>query len=201
LTEIKPWRRLPAIASIRASAIRLQEAIDRGEWVVSMADRIPLGTSGRVSWIPFLGEPAPFPQGPFILAALLKAPVFTMFCLREGRTYRVWFERLSNRLELPRSEREERLREAMEIFVPGWRRGSYRRRCNGTISSISGARRASRHQAGTETPAQFGSSRHPVAVGWSNWLQVIVHDPVASTRPLGHGLLPRNALLSSAVRE
>jgi predicted LPLAT superfamily acyltransferase len=99
------------------TAILLQQAVDRGEWLVSMADRIPLGTSGRVSWIPFLGEPAPFPQGPFILAALLKAPVFTMFCLREGRTYRVWFERLSDRLELPRSEREERLREAMVIFV------------------------------------------------------------------------------------
>jgi predicted LPLAT superfamily acyltransferase len=98
-------------------AVLLKEAVDRGEWVVLMADRIPVGTSGRVSWVPFLGELAPFPQGPFILAAVLKAPVFTMFCLREGGTYRIWFERLSDRLELPRSERAERLRDAMEIFV------------------------------------------------------------------------------------
>jgi predicted LPLAT superfamily acyltransferase len=98
-------------------AIVLKEAIERGEWVVSVADRVPIGQSSRVSWLPFLGEPAPFPQGPFILAALLKAPVFTMFCLREGEAYRVWFEKLADRLELPRRQRGERLQAAMELFV------------------------------------------------------------------------------------
>ncbi len=98
-------------------AVLLQEAIERGEWVVSVADRVPIGTSARVSWLPFLGEPAPFPQGPFILAALLKAPVFTMFCLREGAIYRVWFEKLADRLELPRGERGERLQAVMTQFV------------------------------------------------------------------------------------
>jgi predicted LPLAT superfamily acyltransferase len=98
-------------------AMVLKEAVERGEWVVSVADRVPIGQSGRVSWLPFLGEPAPFPQGPFILAALLKAPVFTMFCLRDGKTYRVWFEKLADRLELPRGQRGERLQATMELFV------------------------------------------------------------------------------------
>jgi predicted LPLAT superfamily acyltransferase len=98
-------------------AVLLKEAIERGEWVVSVADRVPIGNAERVSWLPFLGAPAPFPQGPFVLAALLKAPVFTMFCLREDKTYRVWFEKLTDRLELPRRERGERLQAVMALFV------------------------------------------------------------------------------------
>ena len=98
-------------------AMLLPQAIERGEWVVSVADRVPAGQSGRISWLPFLGAPAPFPQGPFILAALLKAPVYTMFCLREGVTYRVWFDKLADRIELPRKQRAERLQEAMALFA------------------------------------------------------------------------------------
>jgi predicted LPLAT superfamily acyltransferase len=98
-------------------AMLLHQAIERGEWVVSVADRVPIGDSGRVSWLPFLGASAPFPQGPFILAALLKAPVYTMFCLREGVTYRVWFDKLTDRLLLPRKQRAEHLQAAMASFV------------------------------------------------------------------------------------
>jgi predicted LPLAT superfamily acyltransferase len=98
-------------------AIVLREAVERGEWVVSVADRIPVGASGRVCRVPLLGEAAPFPEGPFILAALLGAPVFTMFCLREGGAYRVWFEPLAERLVLPRREREERLHTVVEVFA------------------------------------------------------------------------------------
>ena len=98
-------------------AMLLQQAIERGEWVVSVADRVPAGGPGRISWLPFLGAPAPFPQGPFILAALLRAPVYTMFCLREGVTYRVWFDKLTDRLELPRKQRAEHLQAAMASFV------------------------------------------------------------------------------------
>ncbi|MEM7021146.1 MAG: glycosyltransferase [Pseudomonadota bacterium] len=98
-------------------AILLREAIERGEWVVSVADRVPIGQSDRICWLPFLGRPAPFPQGPFILAAILKAPVYSMFCLREDATYRVCFDKLADRLELPRKQRVERLEEVMSLYV------------------------------------------------------------------------------------
>ncbi len=43
----------------------------------------------------FLGQPAPFPEGPFRMAAMLKAPVVTMFGLyRGGRCYDIEFEAL-----------------------------------------------------------------------------------------------------------
>jgi predicted LPLAT superfamily acyltransferase len=40
-----------------------------------------------------------------------------MFCLREGVTYRVWFDKLTDRLELPRKRRAEHLQAAMASFV------------------------------------------------------------------------------------
>ncbi|MEQ9151197.1 MAG: glycosyltransferase [Parvibaculum sp.] len=88
------------------TAILLQEAVARGEWVVMAGDRVPVSGNERISWAPFLGEPAPFPQGPHILAALLKCPVYLLFCLREGTRHRVHFERMAERIELPRKDRE-----------------------------------------------------------------------------------------------
>jgi predicted LPLAT superfamily acyltransferase len=99
------------------TAIQLKEAIDRGEWVVSVADRIPPEESRRIVRVPFFGEPAAFPQGPFILASLLDAPVSTMFCMRENGTYRVSFEKLAERIDLPRNEREPRVRAFVGQFV------------------------------------------------------------------------------------
>jgi predicted LPLAT superfamily acyltransferase len=98
-------------------AILLKEDVDRGEWVVSVADRIPVGAPGRVTWVPFLGEPAPFSQGPFILASVLEIPIFTMFSLREDATYRVWFEKLADGLQLRQGARDELLREVIGRFV------------------------------------------------------------------------------------
>jgi predicted exporter/predicted LPLAT superfamily acyltransferase len=91
------------------TAIRLKERIDRGEWIAIAGDRTPVLSNGRVSRVPFLGEPAPFSQGPYILAALMDCPVFLMFCLRDGAGYRVTFEPFAERVDLPRRDREAAL--------------------------------------------------------------------------------------------
>lgn len=95
----------------------LKDAIEAGEWVVSVADRVSVQARSRVVWTPFLGEPAPFPQGPFILASLLEAPVYTLFCLKEGAGYRLHFEKLADRLQLPREDRDARLRAAVAAYA------------------------------------------------------------------------------------
>lgn len=89
------------------TAILLQEAVANGDWVVMAGDRIPVTGNERISWVPFLGKPAPFPQGPHILAGLLKCPVHLLFCLREGAHHRIYFERFAERVELPRKGRNE----------------------------------------------------------------------------------------------
>ena len=88
------------------TAILLREKIERGELLVIVGDRTPPAESGRVVTADFLGAPALFPQGPFILAALLECPVFLFVCAHEQRGYCVHFEPFAERIELPRGRRE-----------------------------------------------------------------------------------------------
>jgi predicted LPLAT superfamily acyltransferase/glycosyltransferase involved in cell wall biosynthesis len=99
------------------TAIALQERIDAGDWVMIAGDRTPVTGQSRVSIVPFLGEPAPFSQGPYILAALLECPVYLLFCLREGDHHRYHIEKLAEAVELPRGRRDEALRSYAAAFA------------------------------------------------------------------------------------
>lgn len=101
------------------TAILLKEKIDKGELVVIVGDRTPAaeGTGTRVSRVDFLGEPAPFAQGPFILASLLDCPVYLFFCLRQRGRYRIYLEAFAERVELPRRERLERLQGYLQQYA------------------------------------------------------------------------------------
>jgi predicted exporter/predicted LPLAT superfamily acyltransferase len=93
------------------TAIALAERVERGEWIAIAGDRTPMGAAGRTSLVPFLGSPAPFAQGPYILAALMKCPVFVLFCLRDEGGHTAYFEKFSDRIELPRRDKEACLAE------------------------------------------------------------------------------------------
>jgi predicted LPLAT superfamily acyltransferase len=88
-----------------ASAVLLNERVAAGEFVVIAGDRVPL-SAGQTTQVDFLGYPAPFPVGPYVLAALLKCPLYLLGCIHEGDTYAVHFERLAECVELPRGRRE-----------------------------------------------------------------------------------------------
>lgn len=60
-------------------SLELVAALRRGEVVAVQGDRA-LGTRGDVL-IPFLGGPAPFPLGPFLLARAAGVPLVPAFCL------------------------------------------------------------------------------------------------------------------------
>jgi predicted LPLAT superfamily acyltransferase len=87
------------------TAIMLRERVARGEFVVIVGDRMPPGPSARVSWVRFLGRPAPFPQGPFYLAAMLRCPVLLIFCLKHKGRYRMYFEAFCDASALARCDR------------------------------------------------------------------------------------------------
>jgi predicted LPLAT superfamily acyltransferase len=59
-----------------ATAMELSEATGRGEWVVMMGDRMPVSANARAVKVDFLGAPAALPQGPFVLAAALRCPIY-----------------------------------------------------------------------------------------------------------------------------
>jgi len=89
------------------TAVLLKERVDRGEILVIVGDRTPAADNGRSTNALFLGQTAPFPQGPMILAHLLECPVYLFFCLKRGRRYDLHLERFAERVELPREAREE----------------------------------------------------------------------------------------------
>jgi predicted LPLAT superfamily acyltransferase len=91
------------------TAIALKEKIALGELLVIVGDRTPPADNDRVVLADFLGHPAPFPQGPFVLAHLLECPVYLFFCLKEGERYRVHLEHFADRVILSRRERKSAL--------------------------------------------------------------------------------------------
>jgi predicted LPLAT superfamily acyltransferase len=99
------------------TAIQLRDKIDRGELLVIVGDRTPPAESGRICYADFLGRPAPFAQGPFILASLLECPVYLFFCLRDGGRYRVYLEHFAEQIELPRQERAARLQDYVQRYA------------------------------------------------------------------------------------
>lgn len=91
------------------TAIALQQRIDAGDWLFIAGDRTPVGGGRRTSPVPFLGVPAEFSQGPFLMAALLDCPVYLFFCRRENGHYRLDVEPFAERIVLPRGRRGEAL--------------------------------------------------------------------------------------------
>ncbi|MEG3767583.1 acyltransferase [Alteromonas sp. 14N.309.X.WAT.G.H12] len=100
-----------------ALMIQLRDKIDQGESLVIVGDRTSVSVSGRVSYVDFMGFPAPFSQGPFILASLLECPVYLLFCLREKTGYHMIFEHFSTPLTLPRKDRQSHLDEVIARFA------------------------------------------------------------------------------------
>jgi KDO2-lipid IV(A) lauroyltransferase len=84
------------------SSLRLIRALRRNEIVAIQLDRV--AGAGGVRWLPFLGAPAPFPSGPFVLARLAGSPVIPVFAPRLGRRhYRV---EIGEPVAVPRAARD-----------------------------------------------------------------------------------------------
>jgi predicted LPLAT superfamily acyltransferase len=59
--------------------------------------------------VPFLGTPAAFSHGPYVLAHLLGCPVYLLFCLRRQGHHELVLERFAESIRLPREGREASL--------------------------------------------------------------------------------------------
>ena len=100
-----------------AAAMTLAASMENGDWAVILADRIAPGGKSPSVWAPFLGQDAPFPAGPFILASALKCPVYTLFSVRQEGRYRVILRKFSERLDFPRKGREAALQGTVNRFA------------------------------------------------------------------------------------
>ena len=89
-----------------AVMLQLSQRLENGEWLAIAGDRVPLH-GGRNVEVDFLGHPALFPQGPWLLAGLLKCPVNLMYCLKHQGRYRVILEPFTDAVLWRRSDREQ----------------------------------------------------------------------------------------------
>lgn len=96
----------------------LEEELKNHTKIGIMGDRTSADTKGRVIEVPFLGELAPFPVGPFLLMGLLKSPVYMLFCLRTKKNeYDVFVRPFSDTIHLPRKNREENLKQYLTDYA------------------------------------------------------------------------------------
>ena len=100
------------------TSIHLKERVEKGEFISLLGDRVTEGARSRSSTVSFLGHPASFPHGPFILSSLMDCPVFLIFCLRQGMwEYNIHIEKFEEKIVLPRKERSERLDQCITKYV------------------------------------------------------------------------------------
>ena len=117
LERIDPAVRDAVIPIGRPDAmLQVRECFRAGGIVGMLADRTPNGE--REVLAPFLGAPAAFPAGPFVVASLLEAPVFLFSAVRiaPGR-YRITFEPFAERIVLRRAHRAADLHEIVARFA------------------------------------------------------------------------------------
>jgi len=99
-----------------AITLAIAETCRAGGIVALLADR------GRahetLHRVDFLGEPAPFPIGPWLLASTLQVPVMLCFGLyRGGRRYTLSFEPFMERVAIPRETRQQALDETLRCYA------------------------------------------------------------------------------------
>lgn len=100
-----------------ATAMLLADRANAGEFIVIAGDRTPVTGDEHTSEVDFLGAKARMPQGAFILAGLLKVPVYLLFCVKEEGVYHIYAERFSDQLTLPRKQRKEVLDSTVQDYA------------------------------------------------------------------------------------
>ncbi len=86
--------------------LAIKQATDAGEIVALLVDRARPGDAAVTA--SFLGEDAPFPTAPWVIATMLRVPVVLAFGLyRGGREYELAFEVFSEELVAERHNRQQ----------------------------------------------------------------------------------------------
>ncbi|MDP8098899.1 glycosyl transferase family 2 [Pasteurella atlantica] len=96
--------------------LELHNKLAQGEWIAIAVDRIPLKGDKSLA-VDFLGKKADFPQGAWLLSSLLKAPINTIFCLKENGKYILKLRRFSEALQGSGQQRKQNIAIAMQQYA------------------------------------------------------------------------------------
>ncbi|WP_221793285.1 hypothetical protein [Oceanobacter mangrovi] len=104
------------------TAIRMLDKIAAGEFIVIVADRTSVQHRDRSISARFLERDAWLPEGPFVLASILKSPVYFMSCLRTGKQagrpqFEADFRLYTNKLVLNRKDRQMSIGQAAQDYA------------------------------------------------------------------------------------
>jgi predicted LPLAT superfamily acyltransferase len=107
--------RVIALGSMDA-LIKAKHALDQGAMLAMLGDRT--GLNDKTTHADFMGRPAPFPTGPFLLAAALHCPVLLVFGIYlGGNRYELFCEPFADRIVLPRKDREGALQGYVQAYA------------------------------------------------------------------------------------
>ena len=98
------------------SVLEIKSRIERGEHVAILGDRIGLG--GNSVEVDFMGAPALFPAGVYVLAALMRCPVYLFIAVHTPpNRYDIYCEPFAERIVLPRKARLEGARQYAQQYA------------------------------------------------------------------------------------
>lgn len=100
-----------------ATAMLLSERIEQGGFVAIAGDRVPVNNPENSLQVNFLGAPAALPLGPFALASILRAPLVSLFCLREESGFGVYFKQLADAQPVPRRARQAWFQQLAQAYA------------------------------------------------------------------------------------
>jgi predicted LPLAT superfamily acyltransferase len=125
LQELNPKYTLRVISAAEIgpqTIIMIQDRLAAGEMVVITGDRTSANTRNKYLTASFLGRNAPFGYGPFFLAALLNAPTYFVFALRQkdvsiSSHYDMHVHKSPVNFNCPRKNRDERIETLVRLYV------------------------------------------------------------------------------------
>jgi len=106
---------IDADQSSASLGLAISDALKLGDSVGFLGDRYRPGD--RTTSCEFLGSPAKFPVGPFIIASIFRAPVVTVFGIYVDGRYEVHCEELFDSFHLPREDRDAALQAAVSRYA------------------------------------------------------------------------------------
>lgn len=99
-----------------AMMMDLSQRIERGEWLAIAGDRVPLNDGRRVT-VDFLGHLAAFPQGPWLMAGILRCPVNLLCCLKVDGRYRILLDPFLDTAHWERGQREATIQQWVQRYA------------------------------------------------------------------------------------
>ncbi|NVJ65233.1 MAG: hypothetical protein HWE16_02005 [Gammaproteobacteria bacterium] len=99
------------------TAIQLQQKLTEKQHLFILADRIPQADTSKTVVTDFLGHEAEFGIGPFVLASILKVPVYFISALKSGDSYQLAVEPLGIHLAVSRKTRKQAIEQSVMAYA------------------------------------------------------------------------------------